>query len=193
MSCSGGPFSCPETRAAATARLHSLLTAFALYEPSIGYCQGLHDCAAPFLEVFDEDWKAFWCFRQLMCRVGCNFQEGMVSIQREMAKVAVLLSVIDPALSRHLRTVEAGDCRFCFQMLLLLFRREVPWQQLLVLWESLWAYEATTQCNLHVEVAVAMLQVHRKTLLQCREFGDVVMVRYQTGKQHASTADTSIA
>lgn len=57
MSCSGGPFSCPETRAAATARLHSLLTAFALYDPTIGYCQGLHDCAAPFLEVFDEDWK----------------------------------------------------------------------------------------------------------------------------------------
>lgn len=77
---------------------------------------------------------------------------------------------------RHLHSLDAGDCRFCFQMLLLLFRREVPWKQLMVLWESMWAYEAKTQCSLHVEVAVALLQAHRKALLKCEEFGDVVMV-----------------
>ena len=42
---------------------------------------------------------------------------------------------------RHLELLKCGGCEFAFQMLLLLFCREVGWDSTMLLWESLWAAE----------------------------------------------------
>ncbi|KAL0299724.1 UNVERIFIED_CONTAM: TBC1 domain family member 15 [Sesamum radiatum] len=42
------------------ARLVAVLEAYALYDPEIGYCQGMSDLLSPIISVMTEDHEAFW-------------------------------------------------------------------------------------------------------------------------------------
>lgn len=44
------------------ARLVAILEAYAVYDPEIGYCQGMSDLLTPIITVITEDYEAFWCF-----------------------------------------------------------------------------------------------------------------------------------
>ncbi|KAJ6388443.1 hypothetical protein OIU77_026920 [Salix suchowensis] len=44
------------------ARLVTILEAYALYDPEIGYCQGMSDLLSPIIAVMEEDFSAFWWF-----------------------------------------------------------------------------------------------------------------------------------
>jgi hypothetical protein len=56
------------------ARLVAILEAYALYDPEIGYCQGMSDLLAPIITVFEEDHEAFWCFVGFMKKARHNFR-----------------------------------------------------------------------------------------------------------------------
>ena len=43
------------------ARLVAILEAYALYDPEIGYSQGMSDLLSPIIAVITEDHEAFWC------------------------------------------------------------------------------------------------------------------------------------
>ena len=49
-------------RAAQSVRLRDLLTAYALHDSAVGYCQGMNEIAARFLENVVDASEAFWCF-----------------------------------------------------------------------------------------------------------------------------------
>ncbi|XP_062204960.1 rab GTPase-activating protein 22-like [Phragmites australis] len=129
-------------------RLVAILEAYAIYDPEIGYCQGMSDLLAPLLAVLEEDDEAFWCFAGFMRKARHNFRLDEVGIRRQLNMVARIIKYKDFHLYRHLEMLEAADCFFVYRMVVVMFRRELTFEQTLCLWEVMWADQAANRAGI---------------------------------------------
>ncbi|KAL0728920.1 hypothetical protein Bca4012_025013 [Brassica carinata] len=129
------------------ARLVAILEAYALYDPEIGYCQGMSDLLSPILAVISEDHEAFWCFVGFMKKARHNFRLDEAGIQRQLRIVSKIIKSKDSQLYRHLENLQAEDCSFVYRMVLVMFRRELSFEQTLCLWEVMWADQAAIRAG----------------------------------------------
>lgn len=130
------------------ARLVAILEAYALYDPEIGYCQGMSDLLTPIISVVEEDHVAFWCFVGFMKRARHNFRLDEVGIRRQLGLVSKIIKCKDIHLYRHLEQLQAEDCFFVYRMVVVLFRRELSFEQTLCLWEVIWADQAAIRAGI---------------------------------------------
>ncbi|KAK1564297.1 hypothetical protein Q3G72_027425 [Acer saccharum] len=130
------------------ARLVAILEAYALYDPEIGYCQGMSDLLSPIMSVLEEDHEAFWCFVAFMKKARHNFRLDEVGIRRQLGIVSKIIKGKDIHLYRHLEELQAEDCFFVYRMVVVLFRRELTFEQTLCLWEVMWADQAAIRAGI---------------------------------------------
>ncbi|XP_074587627.1 rab GTPase-activating protein 22-like isoform X2 [Curcuma longa] len=128
-------------------RLIAVLEAYALYDPEIGYCQGMSDLLTPILSVMEEDHEAFWCFVGFMKRARHNFRLDEVGIRRQLNIVSKVIKFKDLQLYQHLEKLQAEDCFFVYRMVVVVFRRELTFEQTLCLWEVMWADQAAIRAG----------------------------------------------
>jgi hypothetical protein len=116
------------------ARLGELLELFAIHDTDIGYCQGINELAAPFVHYFHDDAEAFWAFEALMRRLGRrNFRTDGAGIAAQLSSLEALLKRVDPPLHAHLAAIDAHNCYFVFRSLLVLLRRDYPFDAVRIL------------------------------------------------------------
>lgn len=130
------------------ARLVSILEAYALYDPEIGYCQGMSDLLSPIISVMEEDDEAFWCFVGFMKKARHNFRLDEVGIRRQLNIVSKIIKHKDSHLYSHLEKLQAEDCFFVYRMVVVLFRRELNFEQTLCLWEVMWANQVAVRAGI---------------------------------------------
>ncbi|XP_060212173.1 rab GTPase-activating protein 22-like isoform X2 [Lycium barbarum] len=130
------------------ARLVAILEAYALYDPEIGYCQGMSDLLSPIITVMTEDHEAFWCFVGFMRKARHNFRLDEVGIRRQLKIISKIIKHKDSHLYRHLEKLQAEDCFFVYRMVVVLFRRELTFEQTLCLWEVMWADQAAIRAGI---------------------------------------------
>ncbi|XP_008791616.2 small G protein signaling modulator 1 isoform X2 [Phoenix dactylifera] len=130
------------------ARLVAILEAYALYDPEIGYCQGMSDLLSPILAVMEEDHEAFWCFVGFMRKARHNFRLDEVGIRRQLKTVSKIIKSKDSHLYRHLEKLQAEDCFFVYRMVVVMFRRELTFEQTVCLWEVMWADQAAIRAGI---------------------------------------------
>uniref|UniRef100_A0A151UH10 GTPase-activating protein gyp7 n=1 Tax=Cajanus cajan TaxID=3821 RepID=A0A151UH10_CAJCA len=130
------------------ARLVAILEAYALYDSDIGYCQGMSDLLSPIISVISEDYEAFWCFVGFMKKARQNFRLDEVGIRRQLDLVAKIIKFKDAHLFRHLEKLQAEDCFFVYRMVVVMFRRELTFEQTLCLWEVVWADQAAIRAGI---------------------------------------------
>ncbi|KAJ9186992.1 hypothetical protein P3X46_002494 [Hevea brasiliensis] len=130
------------------ARLVAILEAYALYDPEIGYCQGMSDLLSPIVTVITEDHEAFWCFVGFMKKARHNFRLDEVGIRRQLNIVSKIIKCKDSHLFRHLEKLQAEDCFFVYRMVVVLFRRELTFEQTTCLWEVMWADQAAIRAGI---------------------------------------------
>ncbi|CAN0840846.1 Rab GTPase-activating protein 22 [Linum grandiflorum] len=130
------------------ARLVAILEAYALYDPEIGYCQGMSDLLTPIIAMIEEDFEAFWCFVGFMKKARHNFRLNEEGIRRQLDKVSKIIKCKDNHLYRHLEQLQAADCFFVYRMVVVLFRRELNFEQTLNLWEVMWADQAAIRVGI---------------------------------------------
>ncbi|XP_038688400.1 GTPase-activating protein gyp7-like [Tripterygium wilfordii] len=130
------------------ARLVAILEAYALYDPEIGYCQGMSDLLSPIISIVEEDHEAFWCFVAFMKKARHNFRLDEVGIRRQLNIVSKIIKCKDIHLYRHLEKLQAEDCFFLYRMVVVLFRRELSFEQTLCLWEVMWADQAAIRAGI---------------------------------------------
>ncbi|CAA7028370.1 unnamed protein product [Microthlaspi erraticum] len=130
------------------ARLVGILEAYAVYDPEIGYCQGMSDLLSPLIAVMEDDVLAFWCFVGFMSKARHNFRLDEVGIRRQLSMVSKIIEFKDIRLYRHLENLEAQDCFFVYRMVVVLFRRELTFEQTLCLWEVMWADQAAIRTGI---------------------------------------------
>eukprot|EP00200_Dunaliella_tertiolecta_P012954 CAMPEP_0202391902 /NCGR_PEP_ID=MMETSP1127-20130417/92085_1 /ASSEMBLY_ACC=CAM_ASM_000462 /TAXON_ID=3047 /ORGANISM="Dunaliella tertiolecta, Strain CCMP1320" /LENGTH=1088 /DNA_ID=CAMNT_0048994367 /DNA_START=117 /DNA_END=3383 /DNA_ORIENTATION=+ len=120
-------------------RMVALLSAYAVSDPEIGYCQGMSDLALPFLLLMEDDALAFAAFKSFMQQVRRNFAAEGSEAFTQLTYLAQLLESADPEFFNKLAQVDATDCHFAYRMIMVLLRRELTLEQALELWEMLWA------------------------------------------------------
>ncbi|EYU33477.1 hypothetical protein MIMGU_mgv1a004138mg [Erythranthe guttata] len=130
------------------ARLVAILEAYALYDTEIGYCQGMSDLLSPIISVIEEDHVAFWCFVGFMRKARHNFRLDEVGIRRQLNIVSKIIKGKDSHLYKHLEKLQAEDCFFVYRMVVVLFRRELTFEQTLCLWEVMWADQAAIRAGI---------------------------------------------
>ncbi|XP_073013155.1 rab GTPase-activating protein 22-like isoform X2 [Typha latifolia] len=122
------------------ARMSDILAVYAWVDPATGYCQGMSDLLSPFVVLYEDDADAFWCFEMLLRRMRENFQmEGPTGVMKQLQALWKILELTDAELFGHLLVIGAESLHFAFRMLLVLFRRELSFDEALCMWEMMWA------------------------------------------------------
>ncbi|CAM8880565.1 unnamed protein product [Rhodiola kirilowii] len=130
------------------ARLVAILEAYAVYDPEIGYCQGMSDLLSPLITVLKDDSEAFWCFVGFMRKARHNFRLDEVGIRRQLNIVSKIIKCKDSHLFNHLSQLQVEDCFFVYRMVVVLFRREMNFEQTLSLWEVMWADQTAIRAGI---------------------------------------------
>ncbi|XP_006643619.1 small G protein signaling modulator 1-like isoform X2 [Oryza brachyantha] len=134
------------------ARMSDILAVYAWVDPSTGYCQGMSDLLSPFVVLYEDDADAFWCFEMLLRRMRENFQmEGPTGVMKQLQALWKIMEMTDVELFEHLSEIGAESLHFAFRMLLVLFRRELSFEESLSMWEMMWAADFDEDAILHLE------------------------------------------
>ncbi|XP_043707061.1 small G protein signaling modulator 1-like isoform X2 [Telopea speciosissima] len=122
------------------ARMSDILAVYAWVDPATGYCQGMSDLLSPFVVLYEDNADAFWCFEMLLRRMRENFQmEGPTGVMKQLEALWCILAATDREMFVHLSLIGAESLHFAFRMLLVLFRRELSFNEALCMWEMMWA------------------------------------------------------
>lgn len=122
------------------ARMSDILAVYAWVDPETGYCQGMSDLLSPFVVLFEDNADAFWCFEMLLRRIRENFKmDGLTGIMKQLQALWHILELTDKEMFSHLSIIGAESLHFAFRMLLVLFRRELSFNEALCMWEMIWA------------------------------------------------------
>lgn len=124
---------------------------------------GMSDLLSPFVVLFEDNADAFWCFEMLLRRMVLlilkilyvdyskdllfsnfsfiplqreNFKvEGPTGVMKQLEALWHILELTDREIFSHLSHIGAESLHFAFRMLLVLFRRELTFDEALCMWE----------------------------------------------------------
>jgi hypothetical protein len=84
-----------------------------------------------------------------------------------------LVQLMDPKLYLHLQSADSTNFFFFFRMLLVWYKREFEWVDVLQLWERLWTDWLSS--SFHLFVALAILEKHRDVIMNHLQHFDEVL------------------
>ncbi|CAJ0752054.1 10638_t:CDS:10 [Entrophospora sp. SA101] len=144
--------------------MKDILMTYYYYNKDLGYVQGMSDLLAPIFVVMHDEAHAFWAFVGFMERMKYNFYRDQSGIRRQLLTLDYLIQFMDPRLYEHLRKTDALNLFFCFRWILIWFKREFKWDEVLHLWEVLWSDHLSSQ--FHLFVALAILDKHKMAIVE---------------------------
>lgn len=75
-------------------------------------------------------------------------------MHQQLLIMDTLLQFMDPRLYKHLQRSNSGNLFFCFRWFLVWFKRELSWEDTMVMWEVLWSDYLTDQFIFFVALAI---------------------------------------
>ncbi|KAF6765149.1 GTPase-activating protein gyp7 [Ephemerocybe angulata] len=146
-------------------RMAGVLLTYNFFEKDLGYVQGMSDLCAPIYVVMaGNEEMTFWCFVQYMHKMKKNFLRDQSGMKQQLLTLQQLIEVMDPELFKHLEKTDGMNLFFCFRWVLIAFKREFPFDDVLRLWEVLWTDYYSKGFVLFV--ALAVLESHRDMILR---------------------------
>uniref|UniRef100_UPI00398E8A8B carabin isoform X2 n=1 Tax=Pristiophorus japonicus TaxID=55135 RepID=UPI00398E8A8B len=119
------------------AKLFRILSAYAKYNPQIGYCQGMSYIAAMLLMNMREE-DAFWALVVLLEKpkyLAGFYEHSLHTIQRHAKIFQQLLKHRMPCLWQHMEDLEVAPLLFITTWFLTLFTSLPCWDSVLVIWD----------------------------------------------------------
>ncbi|TFK05894.1 transmembrane protein 39A-like [Platysternon megacephalum] len=139
--------------------MRRILLNYAVYNPTIGYSQGMSDLVAPILaEVLDES-DTFWCFVGLMQNTIFISSPRDEDMEKQLMYLRELLRLMHLRFYQHLVSLGEDGLQmlFCHRWILLCFKREFPDAEALRMWEACWAHYQTDYFHLFICVAIVVI------------------------------------
>ncbi|PFX32122.1 TBC1 domain family member 15 [Stylophora pistillata] len=152
-----------------------ILLTYCMYNFDLGYVQGMSDLLSPILFLMEDEVEAFWCFVGFMEKLAHNFDENQEGMKAQLHQLAVLLKFVDPHFYKYLEEHDSGNLYFCFRWLLICFKREFSFPDIMTLWETLWSQSLSP--NYHLIVCLAILDKHRRVIME-NNFGFTEILKY---------------
>jgi len=154
-------------------QMKDMLLSYNEYNKNLGYVQGMSDLLAPIYAVMQDDAVAFWGFVGFMDRMERNFLRDQSGMRTQLLTLDHLAQLLDPELYEHLQKADSTNFFFFFRMLLVWYKREFEWLDVLRLWESLWTDYLSS--NFHIFIALAILEKHRDVIMTHLQHFDEVL------------------
>lgn len=154
-------------------QLKDMLLTYNEYNKDLGYVQGMSDLLAPIYAVLQDDAMAFWAFKNFMERMERNFLRDQSGMRSQLLTLDHLVQFMDPKLYSHLQSADSTNFFFFFRMLLVWFKREFEWMDVLRLWEALWTDYLSS--GFHLFIALAILEKHREIIMTHLKHFDEVL------------------
>ncbi|KAI8822969.1 rab-GTPase-TBC domain-containing protein [Fimicolochytrium jonesii] len=152
--------------------LRNILVTYTMYNFELGYVQGMNDLLAPILVVMQNENEAFWCLVQFMEVVQSNFFRDQSGMRKQLRRLELLIKLMDPYLYAHMEITDSINLFCCFRWLLIYFKREFEFADIMRLWEVMWACPLTKE--FHLFVAFAILNQHRQELMAKTAFDETL-------------------
>ncbi|KAH9532856.1 hypothetical protein CY35_18G021400 [Sphagnum magellanicum] len=143
--------------------LHDILVTYSFYNFDLGYCQGMSDLLSPILYVIEDESEAFWCFAALMERMAPNFHRDQNGMHSQLMALSKLVQLLDNPLHDYFKQNECLNYFFCFRWILIQFKREFDYDNILRLWEVLWSNYLSE--HFHLYICVALLKRNRRKIM----------------------------
>lgn len=154
-------------------QLKEMLLTYNEYNKDLGYVQGMSDLLAPIYAVVQDDAIAFWAFKEFMGRMERNFLRDQSGMRAQLLALDQLVNFMDPKLWNHLQACDSTNFFFFFRMILVWYKREFPWADILTLWERQWTDYLSAE--FHIFVALAILDKHRDVIMEHLKAFDEVL------------------
>lgn len=154
-------------------QLKDMLLTYNEQNRDLGYVQGMSDLLAPIYAVLQDDAVAFWAFKNFMDRMECNFLRDQSGMRMQLRTLDHLVQFMDPKLYAHLQSADSTNFFFFFRMLLVWYKREFEYPDVLRLWETLWTDFLSS--SFHLFVALAILEKHRDVIMTHLKHFDEVL------------------
>ncbi|KFA46459.1 hypothetical protein S40293_04279 [Stachybotrys chartarum IBT 40293] len=154
-------------------QMKEMLLTYNEYNKDLGYVQGMSDLLAPIYAVIQDDAMAFWAFQKFMDRMERNFLRDQSGMRSQLLALDQLVNFMDPKLYNHLQSADSTNFFFFFRMILVWYKREFQWMDVLRLWEGLWTDYLSA--NFHLFVALAILEKHRDVIMTHLKHFDEVL------------------
>ncbi|KAK1835362.1 putative GTPase-activating protein GYP7 [Podospora conica] len=154
-------------------QLKDMLLTYNEFNRDLGYVQGMSDLLAPIYAVLQDDAVAFWAFKNFMDRMERNFLRDQSGMRMQLRTLDHLVQFMDPKLYAHLQSADSTNFFFFFRMLLVWYKREFEWMDVLRLWETLWTDFLSS--SFHLFVALAILEKHRDVIMTHLKHFDEVL------------------
>ncbi|UJR35734.1 hypothetical protein I4U23_028484 [Adineta vaga] len=155
--------------------LHDVLMTYNMFNFDLGYVQGMNDLLSPILIVMDDEVDAFWSFVGLMSRMEPNFHLDQAHIKRQLGNLHTLLQFIDAELANYLTDNNSSNMYFFFRWMLICFKREFSFDDVMHLWEVLWTDHLCQNFELLICLAILISQ---KTVIMESKFGCTEILKF---------------
>ncbi|KAK1806909.1 hypothetical protein P4O66_005387, partial [Electrophorus voltai] len=182
-------------------KLRNVMCSYVWRHLEVGYVQGMCDLLAPLLVILDDDPAntrcsapsplghteplAFSCFTELMKRMNQNFPHGGV-MDTHFANMRSLIQILDSELFELMH--QNGDYThfyFCYRWFLLDFKRELVYDDVFAVWETIWAAKHASSGHFVLFIALALVEIYRDIILENNmDFTDIIKFFNEMAEHH---------
>lgn len=154
-------------------QMRDMLITYNEYNENLGYVQGMSDLLSPLYVVLQDDALAFTAFCAFMERMERNFMRTQEGMRDQLSTLGHLTNFMLPKLYTHLAKADSIHFFFFFRMILVWFKREFEWDDVLRLWEVLWTNFYSSQ--FHLFVALAILDLNKGYIIERLHYFDEIL------------------
>ncbi|CAJ1068790.1 small G protein signaling modulator 1 isoform X4 [Xyrichtys novacula] len=166
-------------------KLRNIMCSYIWRHLDIGYVQGMCDLLAPLLVILDDEALAFSCFTELMKRMNQNFPHGG-AMDTHFANMRSLIQILDSELFELMH--QNGDYThfyFCYRWFLLDFKRELVYEDVFAVWETIWAAKNVSSSHFVLFIALALVEIYRDIILENNmDFTDIIKFFNEMAEHH---------
>ncbi|XP_041826648.1 small G protein signaling modulator 1 isoform X1 [Melanotaenia boesemani] len=166
-------------------KLRNIMCSYVWQHLDTGYVQGMCDLLAPLLVILDDEVMAFSCFTELMKRMNQNFPHGG-AMDSHFANMRSLIQILDSELFELMQ--QNGDYThfyFCYRWFLLDFKREMVYDDVFSVWETIWAAKHTSSEHFVLFIALALVEMYRDIILENNmDFTDIIKFFNEMAERH---------
>ncbi|XP_077377358.1 small G protein signaling modulator 1 isoform X3 [Festucalex cinctus] len=166
-------------------KLRNIMCSYIWRNLDIGYVQGMCDLLAPLLVILDDEAMAFSCFTELMKRMNQNFPHGG-AMDTHFANMRSLIQILDSELFELMH--QNGDYThfyFCYRWFLLDFKRELVYDDVFAVWETIWAAKFASSSHFVLFIALALVEIYRDIILENNmDFTEIIKFFNEMAEHH---------
>uniref|UniRef100_A0A672JMH4 Small G protein signaling modulator 1a n=1 Tax=Salarias fasciatus TaxID=181472 RepID=A0A672JMH4_SALFA len=166
-------------------KLRNVMCSYIWRHLDIGYVQGMCDLLAPLLVILDDEAMAFSCFTELMKRMNQNFPHGG-AMDTHFANMRSLIQILDSEMFELMH--QNGDYThfyFCYRWFLLDFKRELVYDDVFAVWETIWAAKYASSSHFVLFIALSLVEMYRDIILENNmDFTDIIKFFNEMAEHH---------